>query len=235
MVLLVIHGLAGVIWIPAAQVLIHRDRRPRTIAERVCGSMRPVATWRFSSVPLVGDGLLRVFGAYNGIFINALIYVPLLIWLVRAPYGRPSRAPRRRRRASTALPMSGRPCRWSRENPVLLSMTILVGASAFFVGNAYQAQMPGFAWISATPTRISRTACLLAADAAGGLAAGLILESRGLLPPKGANGIHPGDDLVLCAVWIRPVEYLCGGHQPCCSLPDSSSWVSIQWRSRWCN
>ena len=30
-------------------------------------------------------------------------------------------------------------------NPVLLSMTVLVGAASFFVGNAYQAQMPEFA------------------------------------------------------------------------------------------
>ena len=30
-------------------------------------------------------------------------------------------------------------------HPVLLSMTVLVGAASFFVGNAYQAQMPGFA------------------------------------------------------------------------------------------
>jgi len=28
---------------------------------------------------------------------------------------------------------------------VLLAMTVLVGAASFFVGNAYQAQMPGFA------------------------------------------------------------------------------------------
>ena len=30
-------------------------------------------------------------------------------------------------------------------NPLLSSMTVLVGAAAFFVGNAYQALMPGFA------------------------------------------------------------------------------------------
>jgi MFS family permease len=70
------------------------------------------------------------------------------------------------------------------ENPILLSMTVLIGASAFFVGNAYQAQMPGFALDLGHGRGDFSYSVLLAADAAGGLAAGLILESRGLLPPK---------------------------------------------------
>ena len=49
-------------------------------------------------------------------------------------------------------------------------MTVLVGASAFFIGNAYQAQMPGFALdLGHARARNSRTMILLAADAAGGL------------------------------------------------------------------
>jgi MFS family permease len=63
-------------------------------------------------------------------------------------------------------------------------MTVLVGAAAFFVGNAYQAQMPGFALDFGHGRADFSYSMLLAADAAGGLAAGLILESRGLLPPK---------------------------------------------------
>src|SRR5271155_4508491 len=69
-------------------------------------------------------------------------------------------------------------------NPVLASMTVLVGASAFFIGNAYQAQMPGFALDLGHGRADFSYSVLVAADAAGGLAAGLILESRGLLPPK---------------------------------------------------
>jgi hypothetical protein len=66
------------------------------------------------------------------------------------------------------------------ENPILLSMTVLIGASAFFVGNAYQAQMPGFALDLGHGRGDFSYSVLLAADGAGGLAAGLILESRGL-------------------------------------------------------
>jgi MFS family permease len=69
-------------------------------------------------------------------------------------------------------------------NPVLASMTVLVGAAAFFVGNAYQAQMPGFATDLGHGRADFTYSMILAADAAGGLAAGLILESRGMLPPK---------------------------------------------------
>ncbi len=54
------------------------------------------------------------------------------------------------------------------------------------------------------PARNFRTALLFAADAAGGLAAGLILESRGLLPPKVTHRLHLGDDLVLRARGICP-------------------------------
>jgi MFS family permease len=70
------------------------------------------------------------------------------------------------------------------QNPVLLSMTVLVGAAAFFIGNAYQAHMPAFALDFGHGRADFSYSMLLAADAAGGLAAGLILESRGLLPPK---------------------------------------------------
>jgi len=183
MVLLVIHGLAGVIWIPAAQVLIHRI----VSLEQLPSGVRLFATGRYLGFlvgPVVGDGLLQVFGAYGGIFINALIYVPLLIWLLRAPYGSANSGA-----AAAPAGVNGFADVWATmqvvaRSPVLSSMTILIGASAFFVGNAYQAQMPGFAVDLGHANADFSYGVLLAADAAGGLAAGLILESRGLLPPR---------------------------------------------------
>jgi MFS family permease len=183
MALLVVHGLASVIWVPASQVLIHRIVN----LEQLPSGVRLFATGRYMGFlmgPVVGDGLLQVFGAYNGIFINALIYVPLLVWLVRAPYGSPSAGVR-----AAPAGVNGFADVWSTmkvvaRNPILSSMTMLIGASAFFVGNAYQAQMPGFAVDLGHPNADFSYGVLLAADAAGGLAAGLILESRGLLPPR---------------------------------------------------
>jgi MFS family permease len=187
MVLLIVHGLAGVIWSPASQVLIHNI----VGVEELPSAVRLTATGRYLAFllgPMIGGSLLLpLLGPTWGIFLNALIYLPMFVWLIKAPYG-----PLPKSTASTA----GAPQRlrgfadiWATidvviKNPVLSSMTLMVGASAFFIGNAYQAQMPGFATDLGHGHAGFAYGALLAADAAGGLAAGLILESRGLLPPS---------------------------------------------------
>jgi len=183
MALLVIHGLAGVLWIPASQVLIHQIVR----LDQLPSAVRIFATGRYLAFlvgPSVGAGLLLGFGSSYGIFINALIYVPLFVWLIKAPYGSRGSSAQAARQGVNGFADVWSTMKVVAKSPVLSSMTVLIGASAFFVGNAYQAQMPGFA----TDLGHGRTdfayGALLAADAAGGLIAGLILESRGLLPPK---------------------------------------------------
>jgi MFS family permease len=183
MVLLLIHGLAGVIWLPAAQVLIHRI----VGVELLASAVRLNATGRYMAFlvgPAVGAGLLRLFGPIYGIFINALIYAPMFIWLMRAPYGSRPAGGARPAQGITGYAQIWSTMRVMAGNPVLLAMTVLVGASAFFIGNAYQAQMPGFAFDLSHDRAEFSYGLLFAADAAGGLAAGLILESRSLLPPK---------------------------------------------------
>jgi len=182
MVLLLTHGLAGVIWIPAAQVLIHKI----VGAEQLPSAVRLNATGRYLAFlvgPAVGSALLLLFGPVRGIFINALIYAPMFLWLIKAPYG-PDSAAATRPQGIRGFADIWRTMQVVKQNPVLLSMTVLVGASAFFIGNAYQAQMPGFAHDLGLGRPDFTYGILLGADAAGGLAAGLILESRGLLPPK---------------------------------------------------
>jgi len=182
MALLLTHGLAGVIWIPASQVLIHKI----VGAEQLPSAVRLNATGRYLAFlvgPAVGSALLLLFGPVRGIFINALIYAPMFLWLIKAPYGLDSAAPTRPQ-GIRGFGDIWRTMRVVKQNPVLLSMTVLVGASAFFIGNAYQAQMPGFAHDLGLGRPDFTYGVLLGADAAGGLAAGLILESRGLLPPK---------------------------------------------------
>jgi len=78
---------------------------------------------------------------------------------------------------------------------VLLSMTVLIGAASFFVGNAYQAQMPAFARDLGNGRADFAYSMLLAADAAGGLTGGLLLESRALLAPR------PRTAFILAMVW----------------------------------
>src|SRR6185436_9485248 len=63
--------------------------------------------------------------------------------------------------------------------PAIDSMVLLVGAASFFIGNSYQAQMPGFAHdLGHGDPGIAYTS-LLGADAAGALLAGVLLESHG--------------------------------------------------------
>jgi len=78
---------------------------------------------------------------------------------------------------------------------VIVSMTLLAGAASFFVGNAYHSQMPGFANDLGHGDPGLTYSLLLAADAAGGLLGGMILEGGGLLPPRSRTAI------VLAILW----------------------------------
>ena len=194
MLLLVVHGFAGVIWSPAAQVLIHQIVR----ADQLPSAVRLSATGRYLGFlvgPAVGAGLLLILGPAYGILANAAIYAPMIVWLIKAPYGR---ADANWRPAPPAL--NGVTDIWSTmkivaQNRVLLAMTVLVGASSFFVGNAYQAQMPGFARDLGHGRADFSYSALLAADAGGGLVGGLLLESRAMLLPR------PRTAFVLAMIW----------------------------------
>lgn len=182
-VLLVVHGIAGVIWIPASQVLIHKI----VTIKQLPSAVRIFSTGRYLAFlvgPVVGSVLLLIVHATYGIFINALIYLPLFVWLIRAPYGARGEDAALAPQGVAGIADIWATMRVVAGNPVLLSMTVLIGAAAFFVGNAYQAQMPGFASDLGHGRGDFSYSVILAADAAGGLAAGLILESRGLLPPR---------------------------------------------------
>ncbi len=183
MLLLVVHGFAGVIWIPASQVLIHQIVK----AEQLPSAVRLGATGRYLGFlvgPAVGAGLLLALGPAFGILVNALIYLPMVVWLINAPYGRAAvdwqPAPQALRGFTDIWPTVKVVAR----NRVLLAMTALIGAASFFVGNAYQAQMPGFARDLGHGRADLSYSALLAADAAGGLAGGLLLESRAMLLPR---------------------------------------------------
>ncbi|MGD0490729.1 MAG: MFS transporter [Steroidobacteraceae bacterium] len=194
MLLLIIHGLAGVIWIPAAQVLIHQI----VPQDQLASAVRLNATGRYLGFlvgPLLGAGLLLSLGPAYGIFFNALIYAPLLLWLIKAPYGRAAREKKPSRAAVGSFADVWSAMRVVARNPVLLSMTVLVGAASFFVGNAYQAQMPGFASDLGHERADFAYSLLLAADAAGGLIGGVILETRAWLTPRARTAF------VLALIW----------------------------------
>jgi MFS family permease len=194
-VLLVIHGLAGVLWGPAAQVFIH------DIVEdaELHSAIRLTATARWLGLllgPAVGGVILLALGPAWGILFNALIYVPFALWLWRAPYVRKQIAPERRVRAFADVVATWRAVA---HNRVITSMTLLAGGASFIVGNAYQAQMPEFANDLGHGEGGFTYSMLFAADAAGALLGGLVLESRGLLPPK------PRSAFLLAGAWCLAI------------------------------
>ena len=188
-VLLIVHGLAGVLWAPAGQLLLHDVVGPDDLPSAV----RLSATARYLGMltgPAVGGALLLAFGPAHGILLNALIYLPMLLWLWKAPYGpryrqEKTRAARGVRGFADVVATFGN----IRANPTVLSMMLLAGLAAFFVGNAYQAQMPGFARDLGHGDPGTAYSMLLAADAAGALAAGFILESGGFLHPAARTAL----------------------------------------------
>jgi len=193
--LLVVHGLAGVLWGPAAQVFIH------DIVEEadLHSAIRLTATARWLGLllgPAVGGVILMALGPAWGILFNALIYVPFALWLWKAPYARKVIAPERRVRALADVASTWRAVA---HNRVITSMTLLAGGASFIVGNAYQAQMPEFAHDLGHGSGGLTYSMLFGADAAGALLGGLALESRGLLPPK------PRSAFLLAGAWCLAI------------------------------
>ena len=213
MVILVIHGCAGVLWQTPNQMLLYDIVGPQALESAV----RLNAMARYLALlvgPAVGGVILIALGPAHGIMLNTLFYLPLVLWLIKAPYGPKFRtgtpAPRRAVRGlndilSTIRGISG--------HTTIVSMVLLAGAASFFVGNAYSSQMPGFAADLHHGDPGVAYSTLLAADAAGGLLGGLILEGGGLLPPR------PRTAIVLALLWsaamtvfaLAPIYWLAVG------------------------
>ena len=184
-ILLVLHGFAGVLWAPAAQLLIHDIVGKNQLHSGV----RLMATSRTLGIllgPAIGGGLMLWLGPATAITINAIIYLPLIIWLWKAPYGPAFRKSKRKpitkivggfsEIISTYKSISG--------NKNIISMTLLIGCVSLFVGNAYQAQMPQFTLSLIPRDNGFYYSILLIASGIGAMSAGIILETKNMLAPK---------------------------------------------------
>jgi MFS family permease len=195
MMLLVIHGCAGVLWQTPNQLLLYDIVGPADLASGV----RLIATARYLGVlagPAVGGAILLLLGPSGGMLLNTVFYLPLVLWLINAPYGprfrnRPPPPPRAVRGfadiVQTMRDIAG--------HRAIVSMTVLAGSASFFVGNAYSAQMPGFAQDLGHGDPGLAYSMLLAADAAGAMLAGVVLEGRGILKAD------PRTAIVLAMLW----------------------------------
>ena len=181
-ILLIVHGLAGALWAPASQVLIHNVVGGWQL-ESAIRLMATSLTLGLLLGPAVGGALLILVGPTYGILINILIYMPLTIWLIHHP----ERIERARDRTGAAI-SSFRDMfvalRQVADIPVVFAMSMLAGLAATLVGNAHQPQMPEFAADLGYAGQGVYYSLLLGANAAGALTAGIVLEARSMLPAR---------------------------------------------------
>lgn len=192
MVLLVIHGCAGVLWNTSSQLLLHDIVEPELLPSGV----RLLATARYLGIlvgPAVGGTIMLTLGPAHGILLNACFYLPVIAWLWKAPYG-----PKFRKgghvvaaRAVRGFADIARTIRDVRGHALIMPMLLLVAGGSFFIGGSYQAQMPGFANDLGHGDPGLSYSVLLAADALGALTAAVMLETRGLFAttPRMAFGL----------------------------------------------
>ena len=203
-VLLIIHGLAGVIWAPAAQLLVHDI----VGAAQLQSAIRMIATGRTLGVllgPAIGGALMLAFGSAYAILLNVFIFLPLTLWLWKAPYGPAFRGePRRPRQGITGRADIVSTMRTIAADRTILSMIMLAGCTSLLVGNAHQAQMPQFARDLGHGGGGMYYSALLAATAAGALIAGIVLESRGWLTAR------PKTAFFLVFIWCAVIAGFAG-------------------------
>ena len=178
--LLVLHGTAGALWTPAEQLMLH-DFVGR---EELPSAVRLNATFRSLGIlfgPVIGAVLLFGLGPTAGIFVNAAIYAPLIVFLFRTRFTGHSRD------AHIPRPPGGfreafRTFRLIRTDRTLVSMLVLAGLGSFFVGASLQTTMPAFADRLGSGADGPAYSALLFAVGAGGVAGGLLLETTRRVP-----------------------------------------------------
>ena len=194
-VLLIVHGMAGVLWGPAGQLIIHDI----VGSEHLQSAVRLSATSRQLGIllgPAVGGALMLLLGPPIGLIVNAFIYLPLIVWLLIVPYtGHRQKVPGVGKARGFGLKDALDVLREVSGNRAIISMVVLGGASALFVGNAFQAQMPEYAHDLGADKEGFAYSALLAANAAGAVIGGLLLEGRGLLQARVRTAI------VCCILW----------------------------------
>jgi MFS family permease len=196
-VLLIIHGIAGVMWSPAEQLLIHDIVGPEDIQSAV----RLNATSRQLGIlfgPAVGGGLMLLLSPSLALVANVVIYVPLTLWLLYVPYTghlRSQAPPKRAMAWNDAVKIF----REVAENRPIVTMVILGGSASLLVGNAFQTQMPAFANDLGAGAADFAYSALLMASAAGAVFGGFLLEGKGWLQANARNAI-------ICAIlWCSAI------------------------------
>jgi MFS family permease len=182
-VILLIHGAAGVVGTAAVQLILH----DMVGADQLQSAIRLNATSRNLSIllgPAVGGGLMLLLGPAWGLLANVLLYLPFTILLMRIPYtGHALAADQPRRAPRFGMAEALRVFAEVRADGRIITMIVLGGATSFFVGNAFQPQMPQYAQRLGADAAGAGYSLLLGANAAGAVIGAVLLESLNLLRP----------------------------------------------------
>jgi hypothetical protein len=193
------HGLGSVVGTSAAQLIIH----DMVGGQHLQSAVRLNATARnagFLIGPAVGGLLLVVGGPGLGMLLNALVYVPLMIWLLRVPYtGHDSAAQRPKRPLGLGFRDAIEALKGVSHNRPVVSMITLAAASSFLVGSGIQALMPQFAHDLGSGEAGLAYSALVAANAVGGVAGGILLDGLGLFQSRARTA------LLLAAAWCLAI------------------------------
>ncbi len=195
--LLIVHGIAGAMWSPAEQLVIHDI----VGAEHLQSAVRLNATSRQLGIlfgPAVGAGLMLWLGPPRALVANVVIYLPLTIWLLYVPYTghfRKGAPPKRAIGWADAIHV----LREVAHNRPIVTMIVLGGSASFLVGNTFQTLMPAFATDLGAGEADFTYSALLMASAVGAVFGGFLLEGKGWLQPRVRTAI-------ICAIiWCAAI------------------------------
>ena len=180
--LLIVHGIAGAMWSPAEQLVIHDI----VGAEHLQSAVRLNATSRQLGIlfgPAVGAGLMLWLGPPLALVANVVIYLPLTIWLLYVPYTghfRKGAPPKRSIGWADAIHV----LREVAHNRPIVTMIVLGGSASLLVGNTFQTLMPAFAADLGAGQADFTYSALLMASAVGAVFGGFLLEGKGWLQPR---------------------------------------------------
>jgi MFS family permease len=184
-VLLVVHGIAGAMWAPAEQLLLHDFVDEPDLP----GAIRLNATFRSLGIlcgPVVGSALLFGLGPVWGIFANIVFYLPLTLMLLRVRqtgHGSAQAAHARRPGFRAMFATLGSVAR----DRTLFGVILLSGLSAVAIGGSLQVSIPDFATGNlAIGDGGIGYGVLLFANGAGGVIGGFLIEAltRGRPTPR---------------------------------------------------
>lgn len=179
-VLLVLHGIAGALWGPGEQLMLHDFVGP----DELPSAVRLNATFRSLGVlfgPVVGSALLLGLGPTAGIFANIAFYLPLTLFLFRTEFTGHTRDHDARPRVGVLESL--RVLREVGSNRTLVAMIAVAGLASFFVGASLQSAMPIFATDLGAGDAGLAYGVLLFANGVGGVLGGVLLEATTRMRP----------------------------------------------------